>query len=373
MTESNLKELLLLEKASSEFSKKVLAPEREENDRYPFGPYFNHVVEKAFRLDFFHITLPQNAGGMDHTIGAICIVLDQICREDSSLGGIILTNAMAQGIILASGGAGLMKEIAASAKEPFQLLIAFPALMNPSEHSKLPSARRKGGGYLLSGHLNYLVLGGLTEKAVVPAVIPGDKTYSFFLVSLKNPGVTVGEPVMSHGFHACPACDVLFSDAEATLLGEAEKGPDYFTQMAGPMQLAASAMALGVMKGSLTEALTYCSGRVQGGRKLKDWSAMQLLLSDMAVQTHVADMLIKRACQAVENQEKDWRTSVDAASIHILSAATHMTSDGIQSLGGVGYMKDFGQEKRFRDAGHIQALLGHAQMKKLRFIKKILS
>ena len=35
-------------------------------------------------------------------------------------------------------------------------------------------------------------------------------------------------------------------------------------------------------------------------------------------------------------------------------------------------MKDFGQEKRFRDAGHIQALLGYLPMKKLSFIRQLL-
>lgn len=39
--------------------------------------------------------------------------------------------------------------------------------------------------------------------------------------------------------------------------------------------------------------------------------------------------------------------------------------------GGGGYMKDFGQEKRFRDARHIQNLLGGAQMKKLRFLEAV--
>jgi alkylation response protein AidB-like acyl-CoA dehydrogenase len=49
--------------------------------------------------------------------------------------------------------------------------------------------------------------------------------------------------------------------------------------------------------------------------------------------------------------------------------ACQTTTDGIQVLGGVGYMKDFGQEKRFRDARHIQLLLGSAPMKKIRYME----
>ncbi|MFA6010571.1 MAG: acyl-CoA dehydrogenase family protein [Desulfobacteraceae bacterium] len=372
MTQPNTKELQLLEKASSEFSKKILAPEREENDKYPFGPYFTHIIDKAYELDFFHITLPEHTGGIGHGIRAFCLVLEQICREDSSLGGIIFTNALAQEIFMASGQHDFLKNHCEKATNPGQFLLAFPSLLNPSETSRLPLARRMGDNYTLSGAMEYLVLGGMTQTAVIPAVIAGDMECSFFLTSLSSSGVSVGEPVMSHGLHACPAVDVILNDAKGILLGEEGKGMAYFNKASGTMQLAASAMALGIMKGSLNEAMTYCGGRVQGGRKLKDWSAMQMVLADMTIQTHVADMLVQRACQAIENQEKDWSACVQAASIHILSAATHLTSDGIQSMGGVGYMKDFGQEKRFRDAGHIQAMLGHAQLKKLRFIKQFL-
>ncbi len=47
------------------------------------------------------------------------------------------------------------------------------------------------------------------------------------------------------------------------------------------------------------------------------------------------------------------------------------TNDGIQVLGWVGYMKDFGQEKRFRDAQHVQALMGIATLRKLEYLDNV--
>ena len=52
------KELKLLDKASNEFAKKELAPIREENDKYPFGPFFMPALKKAYEIEFFHATLP---------------------------------------------------------------------------------------------------------------------------------------------------------------------------------------------------------------------------------------------------------------------------------------------------------------------------
>jgi hypothetical protein len=39
------KELLLLDRVSHEFAQKQLASTREENDRYPFGPFFDQAVQ----------------------------------------------------------------------------------------------------------------------------------------------------------------------------------------------------------------------------------------------------------------------------------------------------------------------------------------
>ncbi len=68
-----------------------------------------------------------------------------------------------------------------------------------------------------------------------------------------------------------------------------------------------------------------------------------------------------------------WDSCSRAAALLVGEMACDVTTDGIQLLGGVGYMKDFGQEKRFRDARHIQALLGIAPVRKINFLNEYLS
>ncbi|RLC33527.1 MAG: acyl-CoA dehydrogenase [Deltaproteobacteria bacterium] len=372
MYASNDKELNLLDKSSLEFAKKELAPGREENDHFPFGPFFGHVVDKAFELDFFHIFLPEDLGGVGHGIRALCIVLNNICRKDSSLGGIMFTNAFAQSLMLEAGATEVLKQISDKAGSAGEFLIACPVLSDPARSPMGLSADRDGENYKLSGKINYVVLGGMAGHALLPASMPGEEGYSWFLVDLSDPAVVKSDVVFSHGMHACPAVDIELKGVLADLVGSAGEGNLYFRKAASVMQVAAAAMAAGVMKGSLEEALGYCRQRRQGGRMIKDWSEQQMLLSNMAVQTEVAQMLVSRACMAIAAKDKDWETRAGAAALHVVSSAADVVSDGIQSMGGVGYMKDFGQEKRFRDTGHIQALLGFLPLKKLDFIRKLL-
>ena len=371
MIAGNNKELKILKRASDEFAGKELAPNRETNDKYPFGPFFANILEKSFELDLFHAILPETLGGIGHGISALCIILDSICQEDSSLGGIIFTNTTSQQLLINAGETGLLQKITDSDTVK-KSLIALPVFNNPGETKLTAEAKRSGDICTLSGRIDYMVLGDLAGHAIIPAKLSGKKGYSLFLVNLTAPGITMGEPILSLGIRSCPAVDITLNNVEATLIGETGKGDAYFEKTGDIMHIAAAAMSLGIMKGSFDEAFDYSKNRDQGGQKIVNWSEIKMILSTMAIHINNADMIVSRACQAVNAKEPGWEKCSRAAALSIQGIACDLTTDGIQVLGGVGYMQDFGQEKRFRDAQHIQSLLGIAPMKKIRFLEKMI-
>lgn len=367
----NNKELTMLEKAAHDYSRKVLFPDRETNDAYPFGPFFQTALDTAFELDFFHTLVPESLGGLGHGMTAFCVLIETVCTEDSSLGAILLTHSAAVELLLATGN---LKELEAivSQKTVGDMLMALPVFNNPSDMDRLPQAEPSNDGFHLKGGLDYLVLGGLGGQALVPARTTDTRAYSWFLVDLKQSGIRKSGPVLSLGLRSCPAVDLVFDGAKALLIGEENKGNAYFTTMADRMHTAAAAMSLGVMKGSLKEALDYAKKRDQGGRKIIDWSEMKMILGNMAIQITVSDLIVSRSSTAVDEKEKNWQAGSRAAALHVQSLACDLTTDGVQAMGGVGYMKDFGQEKRFRDAKQLQSLLGMAPIKKIRFLEHLL-
>lgn len=365
------KELAMMAKAAKEFAAKQLAPNREENDKYPFGPLFTDVVDKAFGLDFFHILLPEALEGMSLGVSALGVVLENICREDASLGGIIFTTIAAQEIMRQAEALVPLKAICKSEKLK-DFLIALPVFNNPSEIKHMVKALPSDGHYTLTGGVEYVVLGSMARQALIPARTPGDADFSYFLVELGHVGVKKSEPVLSLGLHACPAVDIEFSNAPAVLIGQGGQGPVYFRKMADRMHAAAAAMSLGIMKGSFQEALDYARRREQGGQTIIHWSEVKMMLANMALKISNAEMILAQANKAADTQPPKWESRTRAAALHIQEMACDLTTDGIQAMGGVGYMKDFGQEKRFRDAKHIQALMGIAPVKKIKFLDALM-
>jgi alkylation response protein AidB-like acyl-CoA dehydrogenase len=91
----------------------------------------------------------------------------------------------------------------------------------------------------------------------------------------------------------------------------------------------------------------------------------------MAIKTRVAEMLVFEAGYSVEEKEEGWEQSSRAASLAVGQMACELTDDGIQVLGGNGYMEDYGQEKRFRDARQVQSLLGLVPRRKLEYVRRV--
>jgi alkylation response protein AidB-like acyl-CoA dehydrogenase len=352
------------------FAVKELSGKVARHDRYPFGEFYQDVLEKAHDVGFLGVTIPASLGGIGGGIAALCEILLHICEADASPGGIIFTQAFSQKILLAAGAQNLAQSIFPGAASAKDFLVAFAAYTNPAQTDSLPLAQSAGSDYNLTGRLELLVLGNLARQAIIPARNGRGPDYSFFLVNLDDQNIEKSEPVFTLGLHACPAVDLTFSGVRARLIGEENAGRQYFEKVSPEMNAAAAAMNAGILRGAYNEALAYSQKREQGGRPIVNWSEIGMMLASISVKADVAVMCVRQSCLELEHKGSGYESRVSAAAMHIAELACDATSDGIQILGGYGYMKDYGQEKRYRDARMVQALHGTVPFKKLDIIRQ---
>lgn len=364
-------ELKSFEALAQSFAAKELTVGRDANDRYPFGPFFQGVLDKAFDVGLLGVTLPEECGGIGQGMGALCVILEHICAADASLGGIIFTNTLSQEILLSAGCTDLLTGISGNASQAGDALIACPAFANPSEILPQVEAVRSKDAYLLSGTVEYAVPGGMSGHILVPARMKGRDGCTYFLIDAAGQGLSKSEPVFSLGLHACPAVDLTLDQVRGILVGREGEGALYFGQASDRMHAAVAAMQCGIMRGSFEEALAYSQERFQGGWEIINWSSLRIMLGNMAMQVKIAEMTSSEAASAVERKCPQWVLYSRAAALHNSELACLLTTDGIQTMGGNGYMKDYGQEKRFRDAKQVQSLLGMAHMRKLGLVNAL--
>ncbi|MFH1149434.1 MAG: acyl-CoA dehydrogenase family protein [Actinomycetota bacterium] len=364
-------ELGMFEQTVSDFAAGELLDGRQENDRFPHGPLFEEVLRKARAVGFFSVTLPEELDGCEMGVTELCVLLESLSRVDASLAAVIFTDTLAKEIVYRSRGFLQLKDLVPKVGEYGGGLFAFPSHADPADSRGLLAEPVGEGLYLLSGTVDYVVLGGIAGSAVLPARTAAEG-YSFFMVDLAGPGLRVSVPVASLGLHACPAVDITLEGARGALVGEEELGAEYLERVTGTMNAAAAAMSLGVMKGSFEEAVSYARQREQGGREIINWSEVRRILARMAVKLKVCDMVVAEACRNAEESLPDWELGARAAALYAGEASVELTTDGIQVLGGNGYMEDYGQEKRFRDAAQIRSLMGIAPIRELELMRKVL-
>ena len=350
------------------FADKELIKNREEHDHYPFAPLFTGSIQNANEVGFYGVNLPAEFGGIGMGDTALASVLENISREDASMAGIIFTNAAALEIINQASLDADCSKIYETLNAQQSFPLSFHSFEAPGE-MELPVVDSKG---LISGKINFLVLGGTSPYTIIPARAK-DNSISYYLIDLNASGVIKSETVYSIGLHACPGTDVELGKTPAVLIGKAGNAMKYFQAMQSHLSIGAAAISLGIMKGSFRDALQYTKDRFQGGRQIIDWPETRMMLSNMAIEIEVGQSCLAQACSRQDAGEQGWERSARAAAIHVAEMSRRTTNDGVQLLGGCGYMKDYPQEKRMRDAHQALCLLGMSLVRKMDFINGIIA
>jgi alkylation response protein AidB-like acyl-CoA dehydrogenase len=123
------------------------------------------------------------------------------------------------------------------------------------------------------------------------------------------------------------------------------------------------AIRAAILRRSYETAREYAAERWQGGKIIIEHSLVRQMLADIHLASCQIDDAWKGMVTAIE-PGKPLRTGQLAVSLRFAAELPKLTSDGIQLLGGNGYMEDFGQERLFRDAKQCEMLLGHPQAKR---------
>jgi alkylation response protein AidB-like acyl-CoA dehydrogenase len=120
------------------------------------------------------------------------------------------------------------------------------------------------------------------------------------------------------------------------------------------LRLMAAALLVGISRGAQEYAAEYMQTRRTFGKTLNQHQGLAFIFSDMAIATDGARLLLQK-CASI-----DGRPSTDAADAYLeaVEAAIFVTQNGVQLLGGHGFMKDHPVEKWMREARALSLLWG---------------
>jgi alkylation response protein AidB-like acyl-CoA dehydrogenase len=215
-------------------------------------------------------------------------------------------------------------------------------------------ARIEGDSIVIDGAKRWCSGAGHSEGYVVFCRFdgtPGAKGIGAVFVDKDTPGLTFGPQEQLMGFRGVPSADMHFENVrvprEHLLVG-----PGGFSSLMGLFnieRLGNATMALGVASGALEHVTAYVQERKQFGKSIVDFQAVQIRLAEMAIKVEASRLLIHRAAANAEQGLPNAREA-SIAKCYANEITREVTATALQLMGGYGYAKEYGMERRLRDS-----------------------
>jgi alkylation response protein AidB-like acyl-CoA dehydrogenase len=161
------------------------------------------------------------------------------------------------------------------------------------------------------------------------------------------------EPAKGSALHAAGAGKVSFEGR----LAAAWTNADAAARALAKVRLCTAALIVGVMEDTAEFSREYAQGRVAFGQPIAHHQGLAFLIVDMFTTVAQARLLVEDAARRIEAGDDAVQASA-AAFVDCVEASRSVGPNGVQILGGHGFMRDYPVEKAMRDMRALGLLAG---------------
>jgi alkylation response protein AidB-like acyl-CoA dehydrogenase len=176
------------------------------------------------------------------------------------------------------------------------------------------------------------------------------------------------------GVRACVTSEVILDDCRVPaedLLGEEGKGFKVAMMTLDKARVSVACNSVGIARAAMEGAVDYARDRVQFGRPIAKFQAIQFMLADMATEIEAGRLMYLKAAW-LETKEAPFTQEAAMAKTFCSDMAMRVTTDVVQVFGGYGYMRDYPAEKYMRDAKINQIWDGTNQIQRIVMARGVL-
>lgn len=340
-----------LRDAAATFADDVIRPAGRQADTERAVP--PHVTSAATDLGLTLVGLPGDLGGIaeERSAVATCLVIEQLARGDLGIATALLAPAAVAGVIAAHGSAAQQATyLPAFTGDDGEAAPARAALALMEPGALADATRPSTTGTIRGGEL---VLRG------TKALVPGAEDADLFVVSARVGGAPrlvivpadarglriEDDPAM--GIRAARTGRVVLDDVTVPashLLGTTEDHLDTVRRA----RLAWAAAAVGVGQAVLDQVSGYVTERTAFGEPIAHRQAVAFMVADIAIELDAIRLVVLKAAARLD-AGRDAAQEIAHARALVARHGAVIGSNAVQLLGGHGFVKEFDNERWYRD------------------------
>ena len=314
---------------------------------------------KAAEIGLSAYMLPSEYGGGGVTdLVSQCLVQQELCYGDISIGNFLTSSAFFAGPVEALGNEEQKKRwlTPLTSQQPPITAVAVTEPGVGSDSASLQTrAVRQGEDYVLNGQKTWISNAPYARWIIVFATVDPSlrsKGITAFMVERDAPGVTIGKPMRKLGQRGIVNAEVFLDQVRVPLeqrLGEEGQGFYGLMRTFDASRILIGSGATGLSRAALDATIQYAQERTQFGKPIIEHQAVAFRIADMMARTDVSHLVTMRAARLFD---EGGPVAVESAIAKLTASenTTWVVNAALQTHGGWGYSREFLVEKWLRDA-----------------------
>jgi acyl-CoA dehydrogenase len=375
--------LRLMVETIRRFVKKDLDPisqQVEDEDHIP-----EEIVDKMRELGLFGLSIPEDFGGLGLGVLGECLVYEELSKTNACFRTRVGTN---NGI----GSQGILLDGTEEQKKTYLPRLATGewtscfALSEPEAGSDASNVQTtavlEGDHWVLNGLKHFITNGSVSDMACVFALTDRSKKakggITAFIVEKTDPGFSVGTIERKMGMRGSHTCELVFDNCripkDRVIGGDKNIGQGFKTAMKtlDKGRLTMGASALGSAQKLLDLSIDYAKQRVQFGKPIAQFQAIQIMLADMATQIYAARQMLYHAAWLRDAKGTSIIKEASMVKLFCSEMVGKVADAAVQIFGGMGYMKDFPVERYYRDLRLTRIYEGTSEIQRVVIARELL-
>ncbi|MCK4948668.1 MAG: acyl-CoA dehydrogenase [Thermoplasmata archaeon] len=361
----------MLKRTVRDFAEKEIKPTRAEFDEKAEYPI--EILRRLGDMGIMGMAIPPEYGGSGADVISYAIAVEELSKIDPSVAvAVSVHNSLGCDPIVKFGTEEQKKKWLpglASGKKIGCFCLTEPDAGSDAAAVK-GTARLDGDEYIINARKQFITNAAGADLSLVFVMTDKEKGYkgiSGFLVPTDAPGFSRGKKEKKMGIHASVTMEMNYEDCripKENLLGEEGDGFKIALWALDAGRIGVAAQAVGIAQGALNEAVAYSKERIQFGKPISSFQAIQWMIADMATEIDAARFLVYRAAYV---KDKGGRFSKEAAMAKLKASdvAVNVSRDAVQIFGGYGYMREYPVERYYRDAKITEIYEGTSEIQRM--------
>jgi len=284
-------------------------------------------------LGFAATLIPEEFGGVGLDRRA-SVQISEIMGRTLANGPFVSSAVMAATALLAGNSAKLKTELLPAIAEGMAIALATEESARHAPHAIQAVAKHDSAGFRITGRKVAVIDGNIAQKLIVTAHTT-DGANIVAMVDANTPGITLNTRM---GLDSRPLVDVMLNDVhvpESDLICDPADTLTVLDAAYDMGRLHLAAEMLGAAQEAFDRAVEYLKTRVQFGKKIGEFQALQHRAAILFGELEIARSTVLKAAATGSAEH------ISMAKARVGDIARHVAGEAVQFHGGIGVTDDF--------------------------------